>query len=101
MTTYDTMVHYMATRGAVQEAPGQPQSPELTAELAAMQKIATALTELRDTQTHVRVLRWGEGVSGLPGASPSVPGPTVQPVLPALAQPAHGPDTTLTLDGYD
>jgi hypothetical protein len=102
MTTYDTMVHYMATRSAVQEA-GQPQSPDLTAELAAMQKIATALNELRDAQARLRVLRWAEGFSGVPDAAASVSVPTGQPALLALfpPPPSYGPDTTLTLDGYD
>jgi hypothetical protein len=101
MTTFDTMVHYIATRSAAQGAPEQPQSPDLMAELAAMQKIATALNELDDTQARLRVLRWAEGFSGAPGAPPPLPVPTAQPALLALAPPPHGPDTTLTLDGYD
>jgi hypothetical protein len=103
MTTYDKMVHYMATRSAVQEAPGEPQSPELMAELAAMQKIATALNELRDAQARLRVLRWAEGFSGVPDAAASVSVPAAQPALSALFPPPtpYGPDTTLTLDGYD
>jgi hypothetical protein len=100
MTTFDTMVHYMATRSAALEAPEQPQSPDLIAELAAMQKIGTALTELRDSEARFRVLRWAEGFSRAPGAPASVRVPTAQAALRAPAPPP-GPDTTLTLDGYD
>jgi hypothetical protein len=104
MTTFDTMVHYMATRSAEHEAPEQPQSPDLMAELAAMQKIGTALTELRDSEARFRVLRWAEGFSGAPGAPASVPvptAPTARTAIRAAASAPRGPDTTLTLDGYD
>jgi hypothetical protein len=101
MTTFDTMVHYMATRSAAHEGPDQPESSDLMAELAAMQKIGTALTELRDSEARFRVLRWAEGFSATPGAPASVPVPTAHTALRASAPLPQGPDTTLTLDGYD
>jgi hypothetical protein len=97
------MVHYMANHQALQEAhealeqPQQP--PDLMAELAAMQTIATALTGLRDEPARLRVLRWADGFSGAPGAPSSPPAAQMAPPEPAM-QPCRQ-DTTLTLDGFD
>jgi hypothetical protein len=96
------MVHYMATRGALQEAFDQPQSADLMAELTAMRTIANALTELSDVHTRLRVLKWAECFSAAPGAPAAPPAPAVQPTpfLPALLQ-SRRQDATLTLDGFD
>jgi hypothetical protein len=93
------MVHYMGTRRALQEALEQPQSPDLMAELTAMQTIATALTELSDPQARLRVLRWAECFSAAPGAPP--PDHAVQSMLHVPAMQSPGEDSTLTLDGFD
>ena len=103
MTSYDIMVHYMANHHAPQEANEaleQPQqSPDLMAELTAMQTIATALTGLRDEQARSRVLRWAGGFSATPGAPPSPSG--AQPTPLESAVPSRHLDSTLSLDGYD
>jgi hypothetical protein len=93
------MVHYMGTRRALQEALEQPQPPDLMAELTAMQTIATALTELSDAQARLRVLRWAECFSAVPGAPPPAPAAQSMPLVAALQ--SGGTDSTLTLDGFD
>jgi hypothetical protein len=66
----------MAPRYAEPEPSEQPKSPDLMAEMIAMETIAAALTELHGAEARLRVLRWAERVSAPPG-----------PPLPLAAQP--------------
>jgi len=66
------MGRYKAPRWADLEPSGQPESPDLMAEMIAMETIAAALTELHDAQARLRVLRWAERVSA-PAGPPSPP----------------------------
>ena len=90
MTLYDTMVHYMAQHQAAghQTAPqASALSNDLTAEIAAMAKIAAALGDL-DASTRARVLRWvADRFSAAALTQP-----------PVTAPPAR-PDMTLSVDG--
>ncbi len=81
------MVHYMAQHQAAASQPAS--SPDdLTAEIAAMQKIGTALAGLND-EVRLRVLRWAaERFSPL------------APVQVAATQP-NGQDTTLAVDSLE
>src|SRR5207249_3951608 len=74
------MVHYMTMRNA-QKTPEQAViTADVSTELAAMQRIAMALGDLRDERTRLRVMRWAMErflVTGVSDATAPAPQPDV------------------------
>src|SRR5437899_1538745 len=84
------MVHYMTPRNAQRPREETLSAPDVATELAAMQRIAMALSDVPDIRIRLRVMRWAME-RFLATAAPQ----TAAPAAPAQAAAVASFDTTL------
>jgi hypothetical protein len=84
------MVHYMTPRNAQKPRAETLSAPDVATELAAMQRIAMALSDVPDIRIRLRVMRWAME-RFLATAVPQ----TTAPAAPAQAAAVASFDTTL------